>query len=272
MGVGVGEVETEGRLVEAEGRLWDRGTQDWAEFQEAQFQESFEDALGEAGVGPECKVLDVGCGSGLLLRLAAARGAATAGLDASQGLLDIARDRLPDGSDLRVGDLQELPYEDGEFDVLISFNALRYARDPVAAVRGFGRVVRSGGAVVLGGWGEPAKCETTAMLFDVLALLPEPPAGSGGDAANTPTEVRGAVRGAGLPIVFTKELSCPFVYPDLDTAWAALGSTGLLQHASSVVGADTVRAVFDRNFRGSVRPDGSVVQNNTCEYAIARVP
>src|ERR1019366_8934113 len=48
-----------------------------------------------AGAGPGTRVLDVGCGSGLTLVLAAQRGATPGGLDISPGLLGLARERLP---------------------------------------------------------------------------------------------------------------------------------------------------------------------------------
>ncbi|MFG3253173.1 class I SAM-dependent methyltransferase [Streptomyces sp. NPDC048172] len=258
--------------AETEGPLWDQGAEGWAEFQEAQFQVCFEDALTAASAGPGARLLDVGCGSGLLLRLAAERGAAVAGLDASPGLLQVARRTLPEGADLRVGDLESLPFGEAEFDIVTAFNALRYATDAVAAVRGFARAVKPGGRIVVGGWGEPRKCETTGLLFAVLALLPEPPDWSGSSSVNTPTEVRETVRRAGLPVTFVKELSCPFVYPDRETAWRALSATGLLRQASATAGEDAVRKVFDEYVNPSVRPDGSVVQHNVCEYTVTRVP
>src|SRR5881628_131025 len=48
------------------------------------------------GVGPGVRLLDVACGSGLAVELAAARGATCAGLDASHLLVAVARDRTPD--------------------------------------------------------------------------------------------------------------------------------------------------------------------------------
>ncbi|MDX3386255.1 class I SAM-dependent methyltransferase [Streptomyces niveiscabiei] len=253
--------------AETEGRLWDEQALRWAELQEGQFRPAFEEALADCAAGTGTRLLDVGCGSGLLLRLAAARGASVSGLDASAGLLEIARRALPEDSDLRVGDLQRLPYAPGVFDVVTSFNALRYARDPVAAVAGFARVARPGARLVLGGWGAPERCETTAMLFGVLALLPAPPAGS--DGANTPAAVREAVTRAGLRVGAVREVPCPFVYPDLETAWEALGATGLLRHAAAVVGEERVRDVFDRHMRPSVRADGTLRQDNVCEYTVA---
>ena len=56
-------------------------------------------------------MLDVGCGTGVFLRLCADRGADVSGLDASDGLLEIARERVPE-ADVRLGDLQSLPYVD----------------------------------------------------------------------------------------------------------------------------------------------------------------
>lgn len=55
-------------------------------------------------------MLDVGCGVGVFLGLVADRGAATFGLDASETLIAAARRRLPD-ADLRVGEMEALPYE-----------------------------------------------------------------------------------------------------------------------------------------------------------------
>jgi SAM-dependent methyltransferase len=80
--------------------LWGTDPQAWAELAEAHNRPLFEAVLDAAAAGPGTAVLDVGCGSGLTLVLAAERGAVTSGVDISPGLLAIARDRLP-RTDLR---------------------------------------------------------------------------------------------------------------------------------------------------------------------------
>ncbi len=74
-------------------------------------------------VGPGENVLDVACGSGLAVELAAARGAVVAGLDASPRLVAVAPDRSPQ-VDLRVGDMHDLPWAHGTFDVVTSFRGI----------------------------------------------------------------------------------------------------------------------------------------------------
>jgi SAM-dependent methyltransferase len=59
----------------------------------------------------DARVLEVGCGTGVFLQAAADRGAAVYGLDASEALLELARERVPE-ADLCLGDLEALPYED----------------------------------------------------------------------------------------------------------------------------------------------------------------
>ena len=118
----------------AQGPLWGARARDWAELAEAA-QIPFYDAVFDAiGVGPDTRLLDVGCGAGLALTLAAKRGAVVAGLDAAEGLLEVARERLPE-DDIRLGDLEELPYADATFTAATSFNAVQYATDPVRALR-----------------------------------------------------------------------------------------------------------------------------------------
>src|SRR5262249_53491657 len=67
-------------------------------------------------VGDGDRILDLACGSGLAVELAGLRGARCAGIDASPRLVAIARDRSPD-ADLRVGDMNALPWDDESFDV-----------------------------------------------------------------------------------------------------------------------------------------------------------
>ena len=75
------------------------------------------------GVGASDALLDVACGAGLAVELAGLRGARCAGIDASERLLAVARDRNP-GADLRVGDMHALPWGDGAFDVVTSFRGI----------------------------------------------------------------------------------------------------------------------------------------------------
>jgi SAM-dependent methyltransferase len=96
------------------------------------------------------RLLDVACGSGLAIELGRLRGAQCAGIDASKRLVRVARFRNPD-SDIRVGDMHDLPWEDGAFDVVTSFRGI-WGTTP-DAVAEIGRVLRPGGRLGLTVWG-----------------------------------------------------------------------------------------------------------------------
>src|SRR6185436_5783510 len=103
--------------------IWSEDPDAWARIEEEQLP-TYEAALNAAGLGE--RVLDVGCGSGVFLRLCADRGAHVAGLDGSPELLALARRRVPE-ADLRLGDLQSLPFADDAFDLVTGFTSFFYA-------------------------------------------------------------------------------------------------------------------------------------------------
>src|SRR4051794_10322918 len=100
-----------------QGRLWSVRAHAWASIQERQVGPAFGAALGALEGGRETRLLDVGCGAGMVLRLAADRGADVAGLAASESLLEHARSRVP-GAPIVHGEIEELPYDDATFDVV----------------------------------------------------------------------------------------------------------------------------------------------------------
>ena len=107
-----------------------------------------EHVLDRVTLGAGMKVLDCGCGAGRFTRLAADRGAAVAGIDASSGMIEIAAERTPEG-DFRVGDIEDLPWESKSFDVVTGFSAFQFADDKVQALSEAGRVSRHAVAVVI---------------------------------------------------------------------------------------------------------------------------
>ena len=141
-----------------QGQLWGARAQDWAAYVEQVGLPLFGAALDAARVTSGTRLLDAGCGAGLLSLLASLRGAQVTALDASPGLLAIARQRLP-AADVREGDLEALPFADASFDAVTAVNSLFYADDMGAAMRELVRVVRPGGRVVVTAWGPPERCE-----------------------------------------------------------------------------------------------------------------
>ena len=127
--------------AQAQGALWGARAREWADLQEAAFEPLYRDALEAAEVGEGNSVLDVGCGAGLAVVVARKMGAKVSGLDAAADLIGIAKSRTPE-ADLRVGELEELPFEDGAFDVVTGFNSFQYAADRVNALREARRVMQ----------------------------------------------------------------------------------------------------------------------------------
>ena len=109
-----------------------------------------------AGVTAGTRLLDVGCGSGLLLDLAQRCGAVVTGLDVAPGLLAAAHDRVPSAA-LWLADLQRLPFPNGSFDAVTGVNAFQFAGDPREALREAARVLRPGGIVAASTFAEPGR-------------------------------------------------------------------------------------------------------------------
>jgi len=92
---------------------------------------------------PRERLLDVGCGSGLHLKMFMGRGLAVTGLDPSPAMLDLARTRLDRRADLIPGRAEDLPFEDNDFDIVTLITCLEFVDDPKAALAEAVRVARS---------------------------------------------------------------------------------------------------------------------------------
>jgi ubiquinone/menaquinone biosynthesis C-methylase UbiE len=95
-------------------------------------------------------VLDIGCGSGRLLRKAhdAWPQAHLAGVDPAQGMLDVAR-RLTPEARFYLGSGEALPLEDASVDLALSTISFHHWHDQAAGVREVTRVLRPGGSFLL---------------------------------------------------------------------------------------------------------------------------
>jgi SAM-dependent methyltransferase len=241
----------------------------WAELAEPgqiPFYEAVFDALHLAA---GTRLLDVGCGAGLAMQLAAERGCAVTGLDASEGLLEIARERLP-RADIRNGDLEDLPFTDASFTAITSFNAVQYASDPQGAVRELGRVAEAGAPIALVTWGDPSRSEMRDVLAAIGALLPPPPPGAGGPfALSRPGALEALVRGAGLTPKQDGEVPTPYSYPDVETAVLAQSASGPAVRAAQVAGQEAVDNALTQVMTTYQKPDGTVRLDNVFRFLVA---
>lgn len=186
------------------------------------------------------RLLDLACGSGLALELAAARGATCSGIDASPRLLDVARDRNP-AADLRVGDMNALPWDAASFDVVTSFRGI-WGTTP-GAVAEAARVLVPGGRIGITVWGH-IKESPGRWAFGPLRLAPEQ------KVTNQAAMVSLGRPGAGEDLltangfVDVERVKVPFVFEFADPpAYArALASSGPAYEAIQAVGEEAFTA------------------------------
>jgi SAM-dependent methyltransferase len=121
------------------------------------------------------RVLDAACGTGVVARSAVARvGAAgkVTGVDLNPGMLEAARAVSGEAGHSiawREGNLEALPFADGEFDVVLCQQGLQFCPDKSAAVAEMRRVLRAGGRLALSVWRDIGHCPYILAVTGALA-------------------------------------------------------------------------------------------------------
>jgi SAM-dependent methyltransferase len=203
------------------GPLWGARPTDWALSEDRQIP-TYEAALRSVGLEPGQRVLDIGCGVGAFLRRVAERGGKAHGLDASESLIAFARARLPD-ADLRVGEMESLPWADESFDLVTGFNSFFFANDMVSALREAGRVAKYGAPVVIQVWGSHERCDLEAMKELARPFLPPRPADAPRDPdLSRPGVLAALATEAGLAPEREFDATWTLEYPDEETLGRAV--------------------------------------------------
>jgi SAM-dependent methyltransferase len=255
-----------------QGPRWGARAADWAQLAAPVSVPAWKAVAEATGIGEGTRVLDVGCGSGEFCRLAAARGALVSGIDAAEGMIEIARGLVPD-ADLRIGPMERLPWDDEGFDVVTGFNAFQFAADMLAALTEAKRVARPGGQVAICNWGRPEKSGLVAIMGALRGLQPPPPPGAGlpePPPLGQPGVLEALALEAGLEPAQASEVDVPFEAPDEEMLVRALLAPGGTLLAVEHSGEGTVRKAIRDASAAFRRPDGSYRIENTFRYLIAR--
>ena len=254
--------------AKVQGALWGARARAWADFQEHAFGPMYEAAFDAAGLAAGMELLDIGCGSGLALSTARARGAIVSGLDAAPELVEIARSRSP-GSDIRIGELEELPFGDSAFDLVTGFNSFQYAADRVHALEEARRVMRSDGKLVALVWGEPDKCEMAAYLAALGALMPPPPPGAPGPwALSPPGALEDLAAQARLRTTAAGSVMTSMHFEDEESAVRGLLAAGPAVRAIANSGEEAVASAVSQAIRPYRKADGSYDLENEFRFIV----
>jgi SAM-dependent methyltransferase len=136
-----------------------------------------EPLLDAAGVGSDSRVLDVATGPGYVAERASARGARVVGIDLAEGMLALARQRLP-GVELLREDAEELPFDDASFDAVVGGFVINHLPNPQRALGEAARVLISGGRVAFSVWDRPERMRVIGVVAEAI----EAAGGNRGDA------------------------------------------------------------------------------------------
>jgi SAM-dependent methyltransferase len=250
------------------GRAWGSRPADWAVSEEQQVP-TYDTVADRVGLAAGQRVLEIGCGTGVFLRRAVDRGAEAFGLDASDALVQLARARVPD-ADIRVGEMQALPYDTDSFDVVAGFNSFFFATDMIEALREAGRVAKPGAPVAIQVWGNPAHCDLTAFKQALAALTPP----LGPNVPNAPGlwepgVLEGLSTAAGLTPRESFDFSWAYEFPDPESLSRAMLAVGLVSELLAIVDEADVRAAIVASLEPYRQPDGSYRLENEWHALIA---
>ena len=169
--------------------------------------------------------LDVGCGAGMLSQTIVEKCApgSVTGVDPLEGSIGYAKaHRANAGISFKVGDAQDIPFEDSAFDTVVSGLMIKFVPDKLRAIDEMKRVARPGGRIALYDWDMERNRNMTRHFWQAVAdVAPELTEGRATD--RPPTKETGTVgdkfREAGLTQVEERNFSFTAHFTNFDDYW-----------------------------------------------------
>jgi SAM-dependent methyltransferase len=232
--------------------------QGWAHFAplEANTTPEASRLVKHARVRPDHRVLDVACGTGVVAVTAARLGARVTGLDLTPELLERARENADiAGVDVEwhEGDVEQLPFGDAAFDVVLSQFGHMFAPRPEMAVAEMLRVLKPGGTIAFSTW------PPELLLGRVFALggryMPPPPPGVAPPPPwGDPNVVRERLGTAVKDLAFDRaRMLVPALSPQHNRLRAERTAGPLVKLVDSLTATDPARlAAFRREYEAIV--------------------
>lgn len=166
------------------------------------------------------RVLDVGCGPGMLTRELVRRlgpGQVSA-VDPSPPFVETAAARFP-GTDVRPARAERLPYDDDTFDAALAQLVVHFMTDPAGGLREMARVTRPGGTVATCVWDHSGGSGPLSRFWDVAHRLDPSTLGEGHLPGTAEGELADLLDKAGLSDVRQDRLSVSVRFSDFDDWW-----------------------------------------------------
>jgi SAM-dependent methyltransferase len=209
-----------------------------------------------AGVRPGHRVLDVACGTGVVAITAARLGACVIGLDLTPELVAHARENAAvAGVDVEwhEGDVEELPFGDAAFDVVLSQFGHMFAPRPAIAAAEMLRVLKSAGTIAFSTW--PPELALGRLFALGARYMPPPPQGIAPPVAwGDPNIVRERLGSAVKDLVFDRAtMLVPALSPQHSRRMAERTIGPMVKLVEFLTSTDPARlATFRREYEGIV--------------------
>jgi len=166
------------KYKEIEREVYSRTAESYAKYGASIFESMASPLLKGANLKPGQKVLDVACGIGIPSLIVAEKVAPhglVVGIDLAPGMIEKARSRAGEKGlkniEFREADAENLPFEDGSFDVVLCHLGLIHFTDRMKALKEMGRVLRPDGDLAISVWSTPDRTRVIGIVSKCVATL-----------------------------------------------------------------------------------------------------
>ena len=135
-------------------KVYGRAAKNYDKFWDFYIVPSYSKTLARVDLQKGSKILDLGCGTGALLKILEDRfpSSELTGIDLTEEMLAVAKQKLSDNVELLLGSASNLPFDSESFDWVIMSNVIGHLADKKTALKEIHRVLKNPGKIVITDW------------------------------------------------------------------------------------------------------------------------